>query len=83
MRKFFLVIKLFVMRKFFLVTILILPFSTISLTILAMNMAHENNNEMNKDEIDLIKSLFFQGLECKDISQFFSQHHGISISKST
>ena len=44
-------------------------------------MADSNNNEMNEDENDLIKSYFFQGFEYKDILRFLS--HGISKSKST
>ena len=46
-------------------------------------MPDNDNNEMNEDENDLIKSYFFQGFEHKDILRFLSQHHGISISKST
>ena len=43
-------------------------------------MADNNNNEMNEDENDVIKSYFFQSFCIQDILRFLS--HGISISKS-
>ena len=82
MTNFFLVTKLFLMTNFFLVTIFFY-FATIPSSEY-VNMADNNNNEMNEeDEDDLIKSYFFQGFEYKDILRFLSQYHGISISNST